>query len=49
MQGVDLTYRSAEQPCGWGYSAAYFDVAVAFSFARFASLEFQPSLRLPVG
>jgi hypothetical protein len=48
-QGVDLTHRSPEQPCGRGYSAACDVDFSAFSLARFASFEFQPSLRLPVG
>jgi len=36
-QGGDLRYRSPEQPCGFGYSAACGGAASACFFARLAS------------
>ena len=48
-QGGDVIYRRPEQPSELGHSAACGDVASAFSLARRASFEFQPSLRFPVG
>jgi hypothetical protein len=49
VQRGDFIYRSPEQPCGHDYSAACGAGVLAFSFARLASFEFQPLLRLPVG